>query len=129
MILAPLHFSRGACRTAGVRDRWSMSPSLVQRWIFVSFLLIAGIARGQYWTEDSTFTPAIENVANQTGLLPVIAYPGGKLLTTWTIINGQVINGQKMVRLNSDGTLDSGFSGPADARVLAVYPDGRILVS
>ena len=55
------------------------------------------------------------------GIVLASAYPGGKVLveTSYDVVNGTIVTG-RLVRINSDGSLDASFAGPR-ATVLAVY--------
>ena len=82
------------------------------------------------WNVDTTF--------QDTGLdgipLDTEIQPDGKIVVggQFTVVNGVAMKG--IARLNSDGTLDSGFSSPFTSafsslvRTLKVQPDGKIIV-
>lgn len=83
-----------------------------------------------YFTEDPSFVPVLEETAGNYPMPAGVmtAYPGSKLLLqcSYQIVNGTVLS-QRLIRLRSDGSIDNSFHA-SSARVLAVYPDGRVLV-
>jgi uncharacterized delta-60 repeat protein len=79
---------------------------------------------------DSTF-PSLEIAGNNDFNTPLIVLPDGDILLGDAFLVNGVLKG--MVRLNSDGTVDNGFTFPASLGTpyimsLALQPDGKILV-
>ncbi|HVT72265.1 MAG TPA: immunoglobulin domain-containing protein [Lacunisphaera sp.] len=97
-------------------------------------LLAAGIghtcyAQSQYWTVDPSFSTPVLESSGGNGVVISHAYPGHRILveTSYSIIGGRFISSW-LTRLNSDGSIDpSFFAAGGNGRLLAVYPDGRIL--
>ncbi|GAA4005035.1 delta-60 repeat domain-containing protein [Hymenobacter fastidiosus] len=80
-------------------------------------------------TLDNTF--AVGTGASANSFFSVLAQPDGKLLLSGDFVS---FNGQAtpygIIRLNSDGTTDTSFSGLTSSyTLLLVQPDGRILVT
>ena len=83
-------------------------------------------------TLDMDFNP---NASNEASITSIVLQPDGKILIggDFTTMNGTARNG--LARLNADGTLDTAFnpllmngSNPADITVVALQPDGKILI-
>ena len=73
---------------------------------------------------DTTFVPA--PFQNERYSLGPVLQPDGKILT-WSFSTVPSTAGKGLVRLNRDGSLDSGFNPPTGTGPLAVLNDGRIL--
>jgi len=91
---------------------------------------LAQRAKGQYWTNDATFSPSLEGSAQDAGVNILTSYPGGKLLLTssYAMIDGHDIT-NRLACLNADGTFDNTFQSPLDTVALRAYADGKILVA
>lgn len=117
-------------RADGLRGRGRLVPGLI-----VLFGLQLGPsveAQSGFFEPDPTFAPLVES---RNGIdLPssLHALPDGRLLvgTKYRMRDG-VLEPTWLVRLNADGSIDDSFSTTANdlASVLAVLPDGRILLS
>ncbi|MBS1794767.1 MAG: VCBS repeat-containing protein [Acidobacteria bacterium] len=82
---------------------------------------------------DPTFNGGTGTGSDTQEVLAIAVQPDGKILAggNFSQFNGQTI--PSLVRLNSDGSLDTGFTvgtGTAgEVRSIAVQPDGKILVA
>lgn len=106
-------------------------------WIGVLAGLVLGCAGldAQYWEQDSSFAPVFESSVLTVYWAPLLPAPGGKVLVPRASIVAS-INGVRssLFRLTANGAIDPAFTPPADDpfapfAALAVYPDGRVLVS
>jgi hypothetical protein len=81
---------------------------------------------------DLTFNPQINfNINNEVKV--IVTQTDGKMLIGGTFINYNNINSNRILRLNSDGTIDNSFSigtGFNDVvNAIAIQTDGKILVA
>jgi uncharacterized delta-60 repeat protein len=96
-------------------------------WFVLVWFVIAGSALAQYWQADASFAPVIEGTGDAASR-QITASPGGKSLVAGPYAVNGLLAEYRLLRLNADGSIDSSFAAPkGDWRVLAVYPNGRVL--
>lgn len=104
--------------------------------ILLLTMALAGVSalcgQTEYWERDTGFAPALEGNPGTGGVVIPTAYPEARLLvnTSYGIIDGRA-NLPWLVRLNTDGSVDSTFTPTlpplASGWLMLVYPDGRVL--
>lgn len=91
----------------------------------VNGVRINGIVRfNQDYSVDTTFVPPFTRSSN---VLNLALQADGKLLISGNLnINANTFS---LLRLNSNGSLDTGFTPPPDLKIPVVQPDGRIIAA
>ena len=86
-------------------------------------------------TRDTSFGVGVSTGFNTSAVLSIVLQPDGKILAAGGFSGYNGVTQNYITRLNSDGTLDTGFDsgtgfgGPDPAaRVITLQPDGKILV-
>jgi uncharacterized delta-60 repeat protein len=86
-------------------------------------------------TRDTSFGVGVGTGFNTSAVLSIVLQPDGKILAAGGFSGYNGTSQNYITRLNSDGTLDTGFNsgtgfgGPDPAaRVITLQPDGKILV-
>ena len=100
---------------------------------FFSGFNVRGIARiNQDGAIDASFNTNIGTGASPIAINSTALQPDGKILVggSFTTFNGITVN--RIVRLNADGTRDTGFATGTGAndgvRSVAIQPDGKIII-
>lgn len=103
---------------------------LLKVFVFLAFLNFSGTTIAQPGTLDLSFDPGS---GIPTFVWATCLQPDGKILVggNFTSYNGIPIN--RLVRLNSDGSIDPSFqpgTGPSwDVRSIVLQPDGKIIIA
>ena len=98
-----------------------------------TFTTIGGVTRNKIarinsdGTLDTGFNP---NITGGIGIQAIDLQPDGKILIGGDLSDIDDVARNGIARLNSDGTLDTGFNPNADNPVtyIAIQPDGKILI-